>query len=207
VRRRRVFLADDHAMILDGFKRLLEDEFDLVGTARDGEELLAMFPAAHPDIIVLDIGMPKVDGVEAARRIVGLRPQTKIVFLTVNEDPELAAEALEAVEGSSYLLKKGASAELLLAVREAGEGRPYITPQIARAAFDAARAKGRPKLTFRQLEVLSYLAQGKSMKEAAFAMTVTPRTVAYHKYGMMKTLGIENNAELIRYAQRRGLVD
>jgi DNA-binding NarL/FixJ family response regulator len=207
VRRRRVFLADDHAMILDGFKRLLEDEFDLVGTARDGEELLAMFPAAHPDVIVLDIGMPKVDGVEAARRIVGLRPQTKIVFLTVNEDPELAAEALEAVEGSSYLLKKGASAELLLAVREAGEGRAYITPQIARAAFDAARAKRLPKLTLRQHEVLTYLAQGKSMKEAAFAMSVTPRTIAYHKYGMMKALGMDNNAELIRYAQRRGLVD
>jgi DNA-binding NarL/FixJ family response regulator len=205
--RPRVFVADDHAMVLDGFTQLIGQEFEVVGTARDGEELLQKAPEAAPDVVVLDIGMPKVGGIEAARRLVALRPQTKIVFLTVNENPELAADALEAVEGSSFLLKKGASAELLLAVREASEGRAYITPQIARAAFDSARARDGHSLSPRQREVLQYLAQGKSMKQAAYAMGVTPRTVAYHKYGMMKALGIDNNADLIRYASRLGLAD
>ena len=203
--RTRVFLADDHAMLLDAFTKLLEPECEVVGTACDGQELLARAPALNPDVIVVDIGMPKVNGIDAARKLQTVLPNAKIVFLTTSEDPDLAADALATAEGSGFLLKKGAGSELLQAIRDASHGRTYITSKIARAVFDSARMRAGPKITPRQREVLQLLAEGLSMKEVASALGVTPRTVAHHKYTMMNVLGIESSAELVRYAVRRGL--
>ncbi len=203
----RVFLADDHALLLEAFATLLAPHCEIVGMARDGAELLAQAPVARPDVVVLDIGMPKVNGIDAARRLRECLPGVGIVFLTVSEDPELAADALEAAKGASFLLKNSAGAELVQAIKEAKRGRTYITPQVAGAVLDSIRHRSGPRLTPRQREVLQLLAEGKSMKEAAYALGVTPRTVAHHKYAMMETLGIDNSADLIRYAVRRGLTN
>ena len=204
--RARVFLADDHAMLMDAFKGLLEPTYEVVGTALDGQELLERAPAARPDVVVVDIGMPRVNGIDAARRLRAVLPNVKILFLTTSEDPDLAADALASVKGSGFLLKTGAGSELLKAIEEATRGRTYITPRIARAVFDSARVRTGPKLTPRQREVLQLLAEGMSMKQVAYALGVTPRTIAHHKYTMMETLHIETSAELIRYAVRRGIV-
>lgn len=202
----RVFLADDHAMLLDAFQRLLENECDVVGTALDGQELLDRAPAVRPDVVVVDIGMPRINGIDAARSLRALLPNVRIVFLTTSEDPDLAADALAAVDGSGFLLKSGAGSELLQAIQEAHSGGTYITPRIARAVFDSARIRKGPQLTPRQREVLQLLAEGMSMKEVAHSLGITPRTVAHHKYAMMETLHIKTSAELIRYAVRRGIV-
>ena len=204
--RTRVFLADDHAMLMDAFKKLLEPTHEVVGTALDGQELLDQAPAAQPDVVVVDIGMPRVNGIDAARKLRAILPNVKILFLTTSEDPDLAADALAAVQGSGFLLKSGAGSELLKAIDEAGRGRSYVTPRIARAVFDSARLRTGPKLTPRQREVLQLLAEGMSMKQVAHALGVTTRTIAHHKYTMMDTLQLESSAELIRYAVRRGIV-
>jgi DNA-binding NarL/FixJ family response regulator len=203
--RTRVFLVDDHAMILEAFERLLEEECDIVGTARDGAEFLAKAPAARPQVVVMDIGMPKLNGIDAARRLLDLLPDVRIVFLTTSEDPDIAADALATAAGAGFLLKNGAGSELLKAIREASRGRTYVTPRIAKAVFSSARIRSGPRLTPRQREVLQLLAEGKSMKQVAYALGITARTVAHHKYTMMDVLGFENSAELIRYAERRGI--
>jgi len=204
--RTRVFLADDHDMLLDAFKRMLEPEFDVVGTARDGRELLDRAPAVRPDVIVLDVKMPLLNGLDAARRLREALPATRLIFLTSMDDPEIATEALGA-GASGFLLKSSAGRELIAAIESAMQGRTYITPIIAGPLLEAARRgpDAGPELTPRQREVLQYLVQGLTMKQIAARMGITAATVAHHKYAMMEALGIESSAELIQYAVRRGL--
>jgi DNA-binding NarL/FixJ family response regulator len=200
----RVMLADDHSLLLDAFGKLLEGQCEIVGTVCDGRKLLSEAPALKPDVIVLDISMPLLNGLEAGRRLKELLPATKLIFLTMNEDPDLAAEAMRC-GASAYLLKKCAASELFRAIQDALKGKSYITPQIARGMKESfiQNSQGRARrktLTDRQREVMQLLAEGKSMKEAADSLNVTPRTVAFHKYRIMEELGLKTSAELIQFA-------
>jgi DNA-binding NarL/FixJ family response regulator len=208
--RTRVLLADDHRMMRDGLAQILQSSCDIVGAVADGRALLASALQLKPDVVVLDIGMPLLNGLDAARQLKRKMPEVKIVFLTVNEDPELAAEAIRA-GASSFLLKNSAASELVQAIQEAMQGRSYITPLIAKGLFDAlARPPAKPSehslSSSRQREVLQLLAEGRTMKQIARILSITPRTVAFHKYGLMKQLGVKSTAELVRAALRLGIV-
>lgn len=208
--RPRILIADDHVILLDAFKRLLEPEYNVVGTVADGQALVKAAEDLKPDVIIADISMPRLNGLDAARRLFGRVPGMKLLFLTVNEDPELAAEAIRR-GASGYLLKKSASAELFRAIRQVLDGRIYVTPAITQLpasifAADANRAGPARALSLRQREVLQLLAEGKSMKEAADILNVASRTIAFHKYEMMHHLGLKTSAELVQHAVKLGLV-
>ncbi len=208
MRRARVLLAEDHTLLLDAFAKLLEPHCDVVGTAGDGRELLEAAQRLEPDVVVADISMPLLNGLEAGRQLKELLPDTKLVFVTVNEDPDLAAEALR-LGASAYVLKKSATSELFHAIREVLAGRSYVTPLVAPDGLDGIRER-KPRraaeLTPRQREVLQLLAEGNSMKRVADILNVTPRTVAFHKYRMMGELGFGSTAELVQFAVREGIV-
>ena len=210
--RPRVLLADDHAMLLEAFKRMLEPDCEVVGTVADGRALLEAAPRLKPEVVVLDIAMPRLNGLDAGRQLNHLMPEVKLVYLTSNEDPDLAVEAFRA-GASGYLLKNSASAELFAAIQNALAGKMYLTPLISKGVPPGVfLQQGSPaglaadKLTPRQREVLQLLAEGRSMKEVADVLQVTPRTVAFHKYTMMELLGIKTSAELVQYAVHHGLV-
>jgi DNA-binding NarL/FixJ family response regulator len=208
--RRRVLLADDHTLLLEAFKKLLEPDYTVVGAVADGRALLAAAAQLKPDVIVLDIAMPLLNGLDAARQIKKAMPAIKLIFLTMNEDPNVANEAFRA-GASGYLLKTSALSELSKAIKEALCGRSYVTPAITQGMVESfIRQPGddrdAPKLTSRQREVLQLLAEGRSMKEAAKILSVAPRTVAFHKYRMMEQLNLKNNADLIQYALRECIV-
>ena len=208
--RTRVLIADDHALLLDAFKRLLEPEYDVVGTAADGQALVQAAEDLKPEVIIADISMPRLNGLDAAERLLGRMPSVKLIFLTVSEDPQVAAEALR--RGAvGYVLKKSASAELFEALREVVQGRTYVTPALGAVTtldFAAGAMRSVPPrgLSLRQREVLQLLAEGKSMKEAADILGVTPRTIAFHKYTMLEQLGLKNGAELVQYAVARNII-
>ncbi|HVQ17307.1 MAG TPA: response regulator transcription factor [Vicinamibacterales bacterium] len=201
--RPRVLLADDHHLLLGALEKLLAPECEIVGTASDGRSLVAEAQRLKPDVVILDIAMPLLNGLDAGRQIKQLRKSTKLVYVTMNEDPDLAAEAFRA-GASAYLLKRSAASELLLAIREVMNGRSYVTPLVTEGLvgsfMDAANRKPSHDLTPRQREVLQLLAEGHSMKQVAALLNVTPRTVAFHKYRMMEQLNIRSNAELIQFA-------
>ena len=204
----RVLLADDHALLLGAFEKLLATECEVVGLASDGRALVAAAEALKPDVIVLDIAMPLLNGLEAGRQIKRKLPDVKLVFLTMNEDPELAAEAFRS-GASAYLLKRSAASELTTAIREVMNGQSYVTPLITSGMVGSLLKKkdsGEADLTPRQREVLQLLAEGHSMKEVANLLNLTPRTVAFHKYEMMKRLNVNSTAELIQYAVKRHIV-
>jgi len=206
----RVLLADDHTLLLGAFEKLLAPECEIVGTASDGRSLVVEAQRLKPDVVVLDIAMPLLNGLEAGRQIKQLQKDVKLVFVTMYEDSDLAAEAFRA-GASAYLLKRSAASELLLAVREVMKGRSYVTPLVTEGlvgAFMNAAAKRKPsrELTPRQREVLQLLAEGRSMKQVAALLDVTPRTVAFHKYKMMEQLNIRSNAELIQFAVTHHIV-
>lgn len=206
----RVLLADDHVILLEAFQKLLEPTCHVVGAVADGRALLAAVERLQPDIIVADVSMPQLNGLEACEQLKRKHPDARLIFLTVSEDPDLAAEAIRR-GASGYLLKKSASSELFEAIRSVLAGRPYITPLISTepAGVFVSRARNSDSahtLTLRQREVLQLLAEGRSMKEAADILKVSPRTVAFHKYGMMEHLGIKTSAELVQHAVRLGLV-
>ena len=208
--RRRVLLADDHTLLLEAFEKLLEHDFTVVGAVSDGRALLSAAAELKPDVIVLDIAMPLLNGLDAARQLKKTMPAIKLIFLTMNEDPNVASEAFRA-GASGYLLKTSAASELTKAIKEALCGRSYVTPVITQGMAESfIRQPGddwdAPKLTPRQREVLQLLAEGRSMKEAAKILNVTPRTVAFHKYRMMKEFSLKNNADLIRFALREHIV-
>src|SRR5262249_46740789 len=183
-----------------------EPEFEIVGAVTDGRALLAEFARLDPDVVLIDISMPVLNGLDAGRQLKALRRTAKLIYLTMNPDPDLAAEALR-MGASGYLLKSSAAIELKQAIREAVNGRSYITPLIARAAIDwLSRRRTRAELTTRQREVLQLLAEGRSMKEVAHTLNVTVTTVAFHKYRMMEQLGLKTSAELIRFAIKRRVV-
>ncbi len=205
----RVLLADDHALLLDAFAKLLAADCDIVGQVSDGRALVDEAERLKPDIIVLDISMPMLNGLEAGRQIKQKRPNTKLVFLTMNEDTDLAAEAFRS-GASGYVLKRSLASELTAAIREVMRGRTYITPLVAGGLVESlmleTSAKPGGELTPRQREVLQLLAEGHSMKSVASVLKLTPRTVAFHKYRMMEQLKVRTTAELIQYAVKHHIV-
>jgi len=206
VPRPRILLADDHTMLLAAFKALLEPEFEIVGTVTDGRTLVAEFVRLRPDAIVVDISMPMLNGLDAGRQVKAQQRSAKLIYLTMNPDPDIAGEALR-LGASGYVLKSSAATELTQAIREALRGRSYITPLIARDVVGSLiERRTTPELTIRQREVLQLLAEGRSMKEVGSVLNVAPRTVAFHKYRMMEQLGLRTSAELIQFAVKQGIV-
>jgi DNA-binding NarL/FixJ family response regulator len=205
--RPRVMLVDDHVLLLGAFEKLLSSECDIVGKVCDGRAVVDAAEKLNPDVIVLDISMPTLNGLEAGRQIKHKFRQIKLVFLTMNEDADLAAEAFRA-GASAYLLKRSAASELVTAIREAMQGRSYITPLITEGLVGSLMHSDEHKtgLTSRQLEVLQLIAEGHSMKEVASLLNLTPRTVAFHKYRMMEQLKIKSSAELVQYAVKHHIV-
>jgi len=205
----RVLLADDHVIFLDALKKLIEPVCLVIGTATDGRSLISMAEKLRPDLVIADINMPHLNGLEACDRLKQKLSETKFIFLTVSEDPYFAEEAIRR-GACGYLLKKVAAGELFKAIQTVMSGRIYVTRLISREPVGvfvsrALSHRHHEPLTFRQREVLHLLAEGKSMKEVADILHVTPRTVAFHKYSMMQQLGIERNSELVRYAVQSGL--
>jgi DNA-binding NarL/FixJ family response regulator len=207
--RPRVLLADDHVLLLGAFERLLADECDVIGQVADGRALVAAADSLKPDVVVVDISMPLLNGLEAGRQIKQKLKTVKLVFLTMNEDPDLAAEAFRS-GASAYLLKRSAASELVAAIREVVQGRSYVTPLITAGLVGSLQHEDEHsasrELTSRQREVLQLLAEGRSMKEVADVLNVTPRTVAFHKYRMMEQLKVKSTAELVQYAVKRRIV-
>lgn len=207
--RPRIFLADDHTLLVDAFRRLLEPEFETVGTASNGRELLAAAPKLFPDAVIVDLGLPLLNGMDAGRELKRLMPRTKFLVVTMNEDSTIAGEALREW-ASGYLLKKSAGTELTHALRQILKGKPYVTPAIAKKlAADFERNPGihvQKPLTARQRQVLQLLAEGRTMKEAASVLNLTTRTVAFHKYRIMEDFGMHSNTELFKLAIRERLV-
>jgi DNA-binding NarL/FixJ family response regulator len=206
----RILLADDHAMICDGFRKLLEPEYEVVGTVGDGRALLTAAEALKPDIVLVDVGMPLLNGLDAARQLKKLMPKLKLIFLTMNSDSDIASEAFR-IGACGYLLKNSQGEELMKALRTVVSGMSYITPQIRQAMEDRfiadPRAAARPKhLTPRHREILQMLAEGRSPKEIASILDISIRTVRFHKYEVMKELGITSNAELVQYAIKHSLI-
>jgi DNA-binding NarL/FixJ family response regulator len=207
---RRVLLADDHAIVLEGLRRVLEPDFEIVGEVVDGRALVAAAGMLRPDIIVTDISMPLINGIEAARQIRKIDRRVKIIFLTMHPDVTYAAEALGA-GGSAYVLKSSAGAELLEAIGVALSGAKYVTPAIDREVVRAQvqrtgrRDDLRGELTPRQREVLQLLAEGKSLKEVAAGLKISIKTAEFHKYRIMKQIGVRTNAEMTKYAVKLGV--
>jgi DNA-binding NarL/FixJ family response regulator len=209
-RRPRVLLADDHTMLLDAFRRLLEPRCEIVGMAADGRALLDLAGTARPDVIVLDISMPLLNGMDAFVHLHHKMPEVKFVFLTVNEDRDTAAHAIN-LGASGYLLKNSASAELFTAIEYGLAGKTFVTPLITKGTplgvfLGQAEKPGAEKLTVRQREVLQLLAEGRAMKEIADLLRVTARTVAFHKYTIMEQLGAKTTAQLVQYAFEQGML-
>ncbi len=210
MRRPRIILADDHTLLLDALKNLIEPEFEVVGTFADGLSLVESAPQLNPAVIVLDVAMPHMNGLIAGQELKKKLPLVKLVYLTMNPDPDLAGEAFR-LGASAYLVKHSAASELLQALREAVRGGYFITPLMTKDmegpfVQNFKRRKSKSRLTLRQKEVLQLIAEGRSMKQVAVLLNVSPRTVAYHKYEMMEQLQIKSSAELIEYAMRSGLV-
>ena len=206
----RVLLADDHKIVAEGLKSLLEPEFTLVGAVEDGRALVKAAEELQPDVAVVDVSMPKLNGIEAVRQIKQKNKHIKIVFLTMHPDVTYAASAFEA-GASGYVLKHSAPAELVMAIHEALEGRTYVTPRIAGELMQAyrdgtAHQETAVDMTPRQREVLQLLAEGQSTKEIASTLGISTRTVEFHKYRMMEDLGIKTVAELVKYAVKHGIV-
>ncbi|HEX4922162.1 MAG TPA: response regulator transcription factor [Candidatus Bathyarchaeia archaeon] len=203
-------LADDHTLIAEAFRNLLEPQYQVVATVQDGRALLETAMQVRPDIVVVDIGMPVLNGLSAGQQLKRQLRKVKVIYLTMNEDPDLAAEALR-TGGSAYLLKSSAASELLKSMHEVLRGGSYVTPRIKKGIEDSFIRSSRPKvaekkLTPRQVEVLQLLAEGKSMKEVGSVLSLTVRTVAFHKYRIMEILNVRSNAELIQFAVRNNIV-
>ncbi len=207
--RPRVLLADDHTLLLAAFQKLIEPVCEVVGSVGDGRALLTAALTLRPDLIVLDITMPRLNGLDAAPQLKQMLPEVKLIFLTVHEDPHLAAEAFR-VGASAYLLKNCAASELFQAIQQARHGRSYVTPLIAQGMVASLQAPTRrqasSQLTPRQREVLQLLVEGHSMKEVGAILSVAPRTVAFHKYRMMDKLGLTSNAALLQFALKNNIL-
>jgi len=202
----RIVLADDHTLVVEAFRKILEPYFEVVATVADGRALVESAKLLHPDVVIADISMPLMNGLEAGTRLKELMPRTNIVYLTMNEDPDLARQAMSS-GASGYLHKSSAASELIQAIQLVARGKTYVSPQIKRkieqSFVDHPRARQSAKgLTPRQREVVGLLAEGKSMKEVASVLNVTPRTVAFHKYRVMRELKLKTTADLIQFAIR-----
>ncbi|MFQ5574447.1 MAG: response regulator [Terriglobia bacterium] len=208
---KRVLLADDHTMFLEGLEKLLAPQYEIVAKVQDGHALVEAAKALRPDVIVTDISMPHLNGIQAARQIKEAGLDASIVLLTMHDEPEYAMEALQ--HGvSGYVVKHAISSELLMAIEEALAGRMYVTPHIAKDVFEAlAAGNDRPwqrgaGLSLRQRGVLQLLTEGLSAKQIAHRLNISKRTVEHHKYRMMRQLNVSTTAALIQYAVKHGLV-
>ena len=210
MRRPRVLLADDHQMLADALKGILEPHFEVVGAVRDGRALVEAATKLQPDIVVLDIAMPQLNGLDAARQLKRIMPKVKLVFMTMNEDPDLVGEAFRA-GASAFLLKQAAAFELTDAIEKVLKGGSYVTPSAAegQANISLREPKAREHTaepTSRQREVIQLLAEGRSMKEVASTLNITKRTVAAHKYAVMELLQLKTNADLVQYAIKHKII-
>jgi DNA-binding NarL/FixJ family response regulator len=210
MRRPRVLLADDHQMLLDALKELLEPKYEVVGLVTDGRAVLKVAEKLRPDIIVLDIAMPQLNGLDAGRQLKQSMPSVKLLFMTMNEDPYLVGEAFRA-GASAFLLKQAAGLELDEAIKEVLKGGSYVTPSAAKGLdkISLREPKNRelaPEPTARQREVIQLLAEGHTMKEIARLLYITPRTVAAHKYAVMELLQLKTSAEVVQYAIKHRII-
>lgn len=206
--RPRVLVADDHSIVAEGLCSLLEKSYDVVGVVHDGRQLLDEASRLQPDVIILDIAMPLLNGLVAAERLRASLPAAKLVFLTMKDDPNLAAAALR-LGPVGYVLKHSGAAELLNAVSEVLQGKAYLTARLRAeswAVHDARARQFSKDLTRRQQEVLQLLAEGRPMKEIADILKVSEKTVMFHKYHIMKVFNLKNNAELVLFALNRHLI-
>ena len=206
----RILLADDHTLFCNLLRDLLEPEYEVVGSMSDGRELLKAADSLRPDVVLVDIGMPSLNGLDAGRRLKQANPRVKLIYLTMNNNIEYAREALQA-GASAFILKNSKSSELLHAIRDALKGVSYMAPEIRRALNEVflrdPKAVDRPQhLTDRQREVLQMLAEGRSLREIASLLQISYRTVRFHKVRIMEELGISKNAELVKYAIKHGLI-
>ena len=204
----RILLADDHRIVAEGLKSLLTDEFDLIDIVEDGHALVKAARELQPDVIVADISMPHLNGIDALAPLKRDNPDVRVVFLTMHRDAAYARRALES-GAKGFVLKHSAPSELALAVRAALQGNTFITPELSSELLRTAQKKGGDPLaglTSRQREILQLLAEGKSAKEIGAALFLSARTVESHKYTLMEELGLGSSAELIRFAIKHGLV-
>jgi DNA-binding NarL/FixJ family response regulator len=206
--RSRVLIADDHSVVAEGLRSLLEKKYEVVGIVPDGRELLVQASKLKPDVIVLDIGMPLLNGLDAAERLISSLPQTKFVFLTMKDDPNLAAAALK-LGAVAYVLKQTAASELLKAVSEVLQGRSYVTAKLRADNWEVSETRARQfskKLTRRQQEVVQLLAEGRPMKEVADILKISEKTVMFHKYHIMQSFNLKSNADVVLFALKRHLI-
>jgi len=206
--RPRILLADDHAVVVEGIRGLLEKHYEVVGVVMDGRALLVEAARVQPDVIVLDVAMPLLNGLDAGKRIQEILPNVKLVFLTMQTDPNLAAAALQ-LGSVGFVLKHSAASELLTAIADVLCGKAYVTARLKPENWQVQESRAKQfdkQLSERQREVLQLLAEGRPMKEIADILRVSEKTVMFHKYEIMKSLNIKNNAELVLLALKNGLI-
>jgi DNA-binding NarL/FixJ family response regulator len=208
--RARLIIADDHTLLAEACKSLLEPEFEVVAIVNNGRALLQVAPQLRPEVVIVDIAMPQLNGLDAGEQLKRLDPSTRLVYMTMNTDPEVAAEAFRR-GAAGYVLKNSAAEELVSAIRSVLKGESYLSPSITKDTVrfllkGGKSNEGEGGITVRQSEVLQLLAEGKSMKEVASELNVKPGTVAFHKYKMMESLGLKTNAELLQYAIRHHII-
>ena len=207
----RVLIADDHKIVVEGLRGLLEPEYDLVGTAENGRELLKLAKKLTPDVIVVDISMPLLNGIDAVAQLQETGCSAKVIFLTMHNEPAYAARAFDA-GASGFVLKHSAPSELVNAIEKALEGGTFISPMIADGLMEHYKTGGHgqkdplAKLSARQREVLQLLAEGKSAKEIAKILSISARTAEFHKYHIMDVLGLSTSAEIIHFAIKHGVI-
>lgn len=202
----RLILADDHTMFAQGLESLLDEEFELLGTVGNGHDLVEAVHRLNPDVIIVDISMPGLNGFDAVRRIKENGNQSKVIFLTMHDDDTLVEEAFRC-GGSGYVLKQAAGEELVEAIKQVAQGNRYVTPLVkSKRADRIPRGAQKSMITPRQREVLKLISQGLTMKEIAAELEISTRTAESHKYEMMEALGVSTTADLIKYALKVGLI-
>jgi DNA-binding NarL/FixJ family response regulator len=210
MKRTSILVADDHSMMCAGLQKILEPEYEVIASVSDGRSLVKTALELKPDVVLVDVGMPMLNGLDAGREVKKVMPRVKLIFLTMNKDPEIASEALR-IGASGYLLKNSKGEELLRAFRGALRGISYVTRQISEAIEEMfirdPKSLNRPKhLSDRQRAVLQMLAEGRSMQEVATVLQITRRTVRFHKQRIMEELGIKTNSELVQYAIKHAMI-
>jgi DNA-binding NarL/FixJ family response regulator len=207
--RSRILIADDHTLVAEAFKSLIEPEYQVIKVVTDGRSLLSTAVELKPDVVLLDLNMPLLNGLDAGHALKKLLPKTKIIILTMNEDADVASKALRHW-ASGFLLKKSAGVELKRAIGEVLRGHSYVTPSIAQRLIEEfirdPQQQRIKELTKRQRQVLQLLAEGRSMKEAAVVLNIAVRTIAFHKYRIMEDFGLKTNSDLVRFAMREHLI-